>query len=196
MSDASVPCTWAERVSAFVDGELPVEERVLVAHHARGCPSCTALSTADLVVGAAHPAAAAPAAAAAASLVGLPPRMRTLIRCALAVAGVAILVASAPDVVRGSTVGASLHDLRHLAIWQAAIGVAVVSAAATFRLSRLVLVLAGTFLALTAAAGAYDAVTGHPGPWSDPTHVLEVVAALLLLCLAWPYVRIGHVERT
>jgi len=119
--------------------------------------------------------------------------MRTLVRCALAIAGAAILVASAPDVVRGSTVGESLHDLRHLAIWQAAIGVAVVSAAATFRLSRLVLVLAGTFLALTAAAGLYDAVTGHSGPWSDPTHVLEVVAALLLLCLAWPYVRLGHV---
>jgi hypothetical protein len=122
--------------------------------------------------------------------------MRTLVRIGLAAAGTALVVASTPDVVRGSTVGASLHDLRHLAIWQAAIGVAVVAAAATLRLSRLVLVLAGTFVVLTAAAGAYDVVTGHPGPWSDPTHVLEVVAALLLLCLAWPYVRIGHTSRT
>lgn len=192
MSDAEAPCGWAGRVSALIDGELPVDERSLVARHARGCPSCTALSTTDFVVGGEYPTAAA---AAIAPLVGLPPRIRAIVRCALAVAGAAILVASTPDVVRGSTVGASLHDLRHLAIWQAAIGVAVISAAATFRLSRLVLVLACTFLALTAAAGAYDAVTGHPGPWSDPTHVLEVVAALLLLFLAWPYVRLGHVAR-
>jgi hypothetical protein len=179
-------------VSALVDGELPADERDLVVRHARGCPTCTALSTADRVVAGARSVAGV----AAMAYGGIGPRMRTLVRIGLAAAGTALVVASTPDVVRGSTVGASLHDLRHLAIWQAAIGVAVVAAAATLRLSRLVLVLAGTFVVLTAAAGAYDAVTGHPGPWRDPTHVLEVVAAVLLLCLTWPYVRIGHTSRT
>lgn len=192
MTTVPISCPWTERASALVDGELPSEEHDLVVRHVRTCATCSALAATDSLVGRPSPASES----FATGLHLRSPRVRVPIRAGLALAGAAITVSSVPDFLRSSTVGASLHDLRHLAIWQAAIGVAVVAAAATFRLSRLVLVLTVTFLALTACAAAYDAVTGHPGPWSDPTHVLEVVAAVLLLVVAWPYVRLGHATRS
>ncbi|MFT2520631.1 hypothetical protein ACMWQB_30985, partial [Escherichia coli] len=67
-----------------------------------------------------------------------------------------------------------------MAIWQASIGLAVCSAATTFRFSRLLGTLLGSFLFFTFVSGVYDLLTGHRGPWSDPLHVLEVIAALLI----------------
>jgi hypothetical protein len=102
---------------------------------------------------------------------------------------VAIVVGSFPGFVRGNTSGDAFHDLRHLSIWQVAIGVAVASAGITTRFSRLILVMVAVFLLLTGVAVVYDLVTDHRGPWADPTHVIEVVAALVLARLAYPYTR-------
>lgn len=177
-----VTCPWEERVSALLDGELPVGEESLVRRHAVGCAACRALG-----IGVMGEGPAATGDRLDAILRALPERLSMPIRITLAVVGSVLIVASMPDFVRGSTTGDTLHDLRHLATWQVALGAAVVAAAVTVRLSRVVTVLVVTFLALTAIAGVYDIVTGHRGPWTDPTHVVEVVAVLLVLRLAWPH---------
>lgn len=186
MSETNVPeCLWVDRVSAMLDGEIPDAEREMIEAHAAGCPVC--MSIADLT---SARSVHTPNDRVGAILQAIPDRLSPSVRVALVVVGVVILGSSTPDFVRGNTMGNALHDLRHLAIWQASIGVAVLTAAVTFRVSRLVTVMLGTFLALTAAAAAYDVVTGHRGPWTDTTHVVEVAAVLLVLRLVWPQLRL------
>jgi hypothetical protein len=120
----------------------------------------------------------------------IPQKPSLFLRVLLLIVGVFILVNSAPSFIRGNTSGDALHDLRHLAIWQAAIGVAVISSVITFRISRILTVMLGTFLALTAIATVYDIATGHQGPWTDYMHVLEVLAVLLVLKLIWPQIKL------
>lgn len=175
-------CPWEERVSALLDGELPEGEESLVRRHVGGCATCSALGPA--VVGERQ---AMPGDRLDSILRMLPARLSMRIRIALAAVGSALIVGSLPDFVRGSTVGDTLHDVRHLAMWQVAVGAAAIAAAVTVRLSRLVMVMVTTFLVLTTVAGVYDLVTGHRGPWTDPRHVVEVAAVLLVLRLAWPY---------
>jgi hypothetical protein len=120
----------------------------------------------------------------------IPQKPSLFLRVLLLIVGVFILVNSAPSYVRGNTSGDALHDLRHLAIWQAAIGVAVIASAISFRISRILTVMLGTFLALTATASVYDIATGHRGPWTDYMHVLEVLAVILVLKLIWPQIQL------
>lgn len=187
MNETRIPeCPWTERVSAMLDGEIPDRERDMVEVHALGCMVCKSITkvtsprsghaTNDRVE---------------AILYAIPDRLSPSLRVALVIVGALILSASTPNFVRGNTMGDALHDLRHLAIWQVSIGVTVLTAAVTFRLSRLITVMLTTFLGLTAAAVAYDLLTGHRGPWADATHVVEVVAVLLVLRLVWPQLRLS-----
>jgi len=175
-------CRWEERVSALLDGELPADEELLVRRHAVGCEPCNALG----LVSIGQPQEV-PGDRLDSILRVLPERLPMPIRIALAVVGSVLILGSLPEFVRGSTMGDTLHDLRHLAIWQVAIGAATFTAAVTMRLSRLVAVMVLMFLALTLVAGVYDLATGHRGPWTDPTHVVETVAVVLVLRLAWPH---------
>lgn len=191
MNDAPFPdCPWTDRVSAMLDDEIHGAEHEMVRAHAAGCTVCSA------VISAPSPQAERPGHDRVSEILSaIPERLSPSVRLSLVIAGMAILGASTPDFVRGNTMGDALHDLRHLAIWQVSVGVAVLSAAVTFRLSRLVTVMLTTFLGLTGAAAAYDAVTGHRGPWTDLTHVVEVVAVLLVLRLVWPRLRISTPRR-
>lgn len=177
-------CPWTERVSALIDGELPLEQREMVTSHAQTCSTCFPLFDQDRqirtvvdrdFVGATGPSLA------------FPIRHSLQLRVLLAVIGILIVVGSLPGFVRGSTDGNSLHDLRHLAIWQVAIGVGVLSASISFRISRLLTVMISTFLLLTAIATIYDLATGHRGPWTDPLHLVEIAAVLAIMRLIYPH---------
>ncbi|MEY3619202.1 MAG: hypothetical protein RL726_1900, partial [Actinomycetota bacterium] len=39
-------------------------------------------------------------------------------------------------------------------------------------------------------------LSGHRGPWTDPTHMVEVVAALILLRFSLPLTRLRATART
>lgn len=179
-------CVWTERVSALVDGELPVDQVDLVRTHAVHCPTCSMLGVFD------EPRTVPEQddeSRLSTLLQAIPTELSMPWRLSLAVVGVLILVGSLPDFVRGNSNGDALHDLRHLAIWQVSIGFAALAASVTFRLSRLFAVMVTSFLGLTAVATVYDIATGHRGPWTDPVHIVEVVAVLLLLRAGWPRLR-------
>ena len=175
-------CPWAERVSAWLDGELPGTETELVATHAGACPTCRNMGHADLRPTAARSTTGSPGAL-------LPDRVPTWVRIGLGVVGGTIVLGALPDFVRGNTQGDALHDLRHLAMWQAAAGLSVIVAAFSFLFSRILAVMLGVFLALTVVASIYDLVTGHQGPWTDPVHIVEVAAGVLVLRMAQPRLR-------
>lgn len=177
-------CPWTERVSALVDNELPMNERELVVAHTTACATCHRLYTVGQQL------VTTSCSSVTALVDALPNRLPPALRVVLAVVGASILIGSLPDFVRGNTMGNALHDLRHLAIWQASIGVAVCTTAFTFRMSRLITVMLTTFLGLSAGAVAYDLLTSHRGPWTDPTHIIEVIAVVLVLRLTWPHVRL------
>ncbi|CAB4550256.1 unannotated protein [freshwater metagenome] len=181
-------CAWSERVSSLLDGELPDAEQELVRTHVRTCPTCTQLINANDTMTKTAPTSSPTARTDFLHLIQQRPS--PLLRVLLLLVGGFILANSAPLFVRGNTSGDALHDLRHLAIWQAAIGVAVLSSAITFRISRILTVMLGTFLVLTAIASIYDIATGHRGPWTDYMHVLEVLAVLLVLKLIWPQLQL------
>jgi hypothetical protein len=181
-------CAWSERVSSLLDGELPDAEQELVRTHTRTCFSCSTL----ISMNGALPNEASTSTTNSRSdfLHLIPQRPSRLLRVLLLIVGGFILANSAPSFVRGNTNGDALHDLRHLAIWQAAIGVAVISSAISFRISRTLTVMLGTFLSLTVIASVYDIATGHRGPWTDYMHVLEVLAVVLVLRLIWPQIKL------
>lgn len=181
------PCSWSDRVSALIDGELSENEQPLVRAHIKSCHACELLSRIDETI-AIHPRN--PGERTSPLLNLFPDKPSLFIRSVLFLVGVFILANSMPAFVRGNTNGDALHDLRHLAIWQATIGVAVVFSAFTFKLSRILSVILITFLLLTVLATLYDLFTGHRGPWTDEMHILEVLAVLLLLRLVWPQLRL------
>ena len=181
-------CSWSTRVSSLLDGELPDAEQELVRTHARTCSSCTTLIEMNEELP--NEASASTSSSQSDFLHLIPQRPSRLLRVLLLIVGGCIFANSAPSFVRGNTSGDALHDLRHLAIWQAAIGVAVISSAISFRISRTLTVMLGTFLTLTTIATVYDIATGHRGPWTDYMHVLEVLAVLLVLKLIWPQIKL------
>lgn len=190
MSDVSSrSCPWSERVSALIDGELPAEQEIMARTHVKSCATCAALirTDGDFLTDPAPPITDR----LASRLQNLPTRVHFHHRALLATVGILLLAGSIPDFGRGNSRGDAFHDLRHLAIWQVAIGVAVLSAAMTFRISRLITVMMVTFLALTVFATGYDLITGHRGPWADPLHVVEVIAGVAILRLVWPYRRLA-----
>ena len=180
-------CSWSIRVSALADGELPENEKPLVEAHLKNCRTCASILGIDQHI----PTHSADATEKTSTLLSLFPEKPSLfIRAALLTIGIFILANSMPTFVRGNTNGDALHDLRHLAIWQVAIGVAVFFSAFTFKLSRILSVILTTFLLLTFLATLYDLLTGHRGPWTDEMHIVEVVAVILLLRLIWPQLRL------
>lgn len=178
-------CPWADRVSAHIDGELPADQVGMLKAHLKNCSLCRSLVDHETQFSATHRSAVDDLSPPIA--LNFPIRATARNRIMLGIAGVFILIGSLPDFGRGNTGGNTLHDLRHLAMWQVAIGVAVVTAAITFRLSRLLTAMLLTFLVLTVVATIYDLVTGHRGPWADPLHVVEVAAVLVVLHLVLPY---------
>lgn len=186
--DAPLSCQWAERVSALLDHELPSTQEEMVLLHARSCSSCTSLLHSESRM--ASPSGPATSHLDTAILKLLPERISPRLRIMLAVIGILILIGSTPSFVRGNINGNALHELRHLAIWQVTLGAGVLSAAISFRISRLLTVMMVTFLTLTLFATMYDLWTGHSGPWTDPLHIGEIVATLFVLKLVFPYIRI------
>ena len=191
---ASFTCAWQERVSAFLDNELSANEKPMVQAHLKSCASCQALTSIPDSKDVRGVTSSATISNTFLNLI--PERPSPLIRIALLLVGVFIVVNSAPEFIRGNTRGDALHDLRHLAIWQVAIGLAVVTSAFTFRISRVLTVILATFLSLTAVATLYDLVTGHRGPWTDEMHIFEAFAVVLILRLIWPQLHfLSHLER-
>lgn len=123
-----------------------------------------------------------------------PRRDTPQVRALLAIVGTLIILGSMPGFIRGNTSGDSFHELRHLSMWQVSIGVGVLSAAISFRISRLLMAIIATFLALSLAATIYDLSTGHRGPWTDPLHIVEIAAVLAMTRLVLPQLRLRKTE--
>lgn len=187
--DSTVDCPWLERVSALMDGELPANENELVATHAQSCASCRVILQSGTGRMSDSAGEQVPR-----LLSQFPSRMTPWMRATLIVVGTLIIVGALPDFIKGNTTGDALHDLRHLSIWQVAVGMTGIIMGFTFRLSRLIAVIAITFLSLTVIATIYDLLTGHRGPWTDPTHVGEVIAVVVLLRIAWPQMRLRTIR--
>ena len=186
-------CPWLERVSALLDDELPVAERQMVVSHAQSCETCSPImSQRNQTNEPAHLLSVIQPR----SIVTFPQRNTPQLRALLAIVGIAIIVGSVPGFIRGNTDGNSLHDLRHLSIWQVALGMGAVSASISFRLSRLLTVIVATFLVLTGLATVYDLLTGHRGPWTDPLHLVEIAAVLAILRLVYPSLRLSRIRRS
>lgn len=190
-SQEEVLCPWWDRVSALIDGELPDAQHEMVLSHTQSCVNCATLLNQ-------HNQFATPtspnAAVSSRLLMTLPQRNTPQLRALLAIIGVLIILGSVPGFIRGNTDGNSFHDLRHLSIWQFAIGVGTLSAAISFRISRLLTVVISTFLLLTSIATVYDLVTGHRGPWTDPLHLVEIAAALALMRLIYPSLKLSGIR--
>ena len=97
--------------------------------------------------------------------------------------------------VNGSVDDAVMHDLRHLGIWQASLGISVIVLSFWFRLSLFIVSTTTSFLVLTTTAAIFDLVKVHSGPWADATHVIEAFVLVLLLILSWPRARLTIGER-
>jgi len=182
-SQEEILCPWWERVSALIDGELPDAQQEMVLSHTQSCTTCAVLLNKQSQ----FETSPSPNAAIATRLsMTFPQRNTPQLRALLAIIGVLIILGSVPGFIRGNTDGNSFHDLRHLSIWQFAIGVGTLSAAISFRISRLLTVVISTFLLLTAVATVYDLLTGHRGPWTDPLHLVEIAAVLAILRMVYP----------
>lgn len=190
--EAMNSCPWLERVSAFLDGELPVAEREMVVSHAQSCITCAPVFGArDQVNETAHLQRVTQPR----SIVTFPQRNTPQLRVLLAIIGIAIIIGSVPGFIQGNIDGNSLHDLRHLAIWQVALGMGALSASVSFRISRLLTVIIATFLLLTTIATVYDLLTGHRGPWTDPLHIVEITAVLAIMRMIYPHMSLMRARR-
>lgn len=165
----------------MLDGELPAAQIEMVRRHVASCRICDALARNDAGMTEARKQPFA------FNSSFLAPSLR--LRGAAALLGSLIILMSFPDFVRGSALGVTFHDLRHLAIWQTAVGITILAGAVTFRLSRLLVILVGSFLVMTLAAVVYDVITGHQGPWTDPAHIAEVLAVIVFLTMLSPRLR-------
>jgi hypothetical protein len=184
-------CPWWVRVSALIDGELPDMQQEMVLSHAQSCATCATLLNQHNQF---EISPSENAAVAFRPSLTFPQRNTPQLRALLAIIGVLIILGSVPGFIRGNTDGNSFHDLRHLSIWQFAIGVGALSAAISFRISRLLMVVIATFLLLTVIATVYDLLTGHRGPWTDPLHLVEIAAALALMRLIYPHLKLFKIS--
>jgi hypothetical protein len=172
-------CEWMDRVSALLDGELPPPERPLVEHHLARCATCTNIAQRPEVL----------KQNSAANTYSLPRLVKENSRTVMLMVGLFGLLNIAvaiPNFIKGNTMGDEMHALRHLAIWQATLGIAVLAVSRQLQFSRFVRVASITFLLATSAAAAYDIATGHSGPWTDPAHLLEIGALVMLLVVSRP----------
>ena len=188
--DHNKTCSWSERVSALMDDELPMDQSELVLAHIRSCPHCATLVEQEDEFEGAIPRTVSVARDLSLGMNFGAPSFG--IRIIAGFVGAIIVLVSTPRFIQGSTGGDVLHDLRHLSIWQLAIGFAVLTTAFTRRVSRLLVVLVVSFLLLTGIAAVYDLLTGHSGPWTDPMHLVEVVAVLAVLRMISPFLFMSH----
>lgn len=175
-------CEWQERVSSMLDGETRADEEVLVRRHVMKCESCRALLEVDDVV-------PVPTQRLFSHSLLDAPGESLVVRILLGLAGVALLAVGVVNFVRGSSGGEDLHDLRHLAVWQASLGVSVLTLTFAFRFSLFIIVTSVSFISFTAVTAVVDVFLGHRGPWTDLTHLLESVVLALLLIAVAPKVR-------
>jgi hypothetical protein len=192
-SQEEILCPWWDRVSALIDGELPDVQQEMVFSHTQSCVTCAALLNQHSQF---ETSLNRNAAIALRSPITFPQRNTPQLRALLAIIGVIITLGSIPGFISGSTDGNNFHDLRHLSIWQFAIGVGTLSAAISFRISRVLAVMISTFLLLTAIATIYDLLTGHRGPWTDPLHLVEIAAALAMMHLVYPHLNLLKIYKS
>jgi len=188
---ADFDCPWLERVSASLDGEIPYAELEMVRAHATACPTCRGIIGVESSMPVRRPARVSGDARFAGATVSRPRALRTL----LGVFGTLLLALAIGNFLRGSASHEDLHDVRHLAVWQASLGVAVVALSVSFRMSLFITATTTSFLVFTSVATVVDLVMGHRGPWTDVTHVVEVAALILLLAFAKPRFRLSRRAR-
>jgi hypothetical protein len=70
-----------------------------------------------------------------------------------------------------------------------------VALSVSFRLSLFITATTTSFLVFTTVATLVDLVMGHRGPWTDVTHVVEVVALIVLLAIVKPRIRLSRHAR-
>jgi hypothetical protein len=189
--NADLECPWLERVSASLDGEIPHAELEMVRAHATSCPTCREIIGVESTMPARRPARVSGDARFAGATVSRPRALRAL----LGVFGALLLALAIGNFLRGSASHEDLHDVRHLAVWQASLGVAVVALSVSFRLSLFITATTTSFLVFTTVATLVDLVMGHRGPWTDVTHVVEVVALIVLLAIVKPRIRLSRHAR-
>lgn len=173
-------CAWLNRVSSMLDGEVRADEEALIRRHAVRCVTCRSVLDMNDVF-----AASAPNRRVISPSILDFPSESPAVRVLLGLAGVALFLVGVLNFVKGSSGGEDLHDLRHLALWQASLGVSVFTLTLAFRFSLFIVVTSVSFIAFTAVTAVVDILLGHRGPWADLTHLLEsVVLALLLIAVA------------
>jgi len=179
-------CVWLGRVSALLDDELLPVEAELVRAHLSSCSTCQVVMYVDGDI-ASHTTATESNNSTTTVFLATRPKVARLF---LGLSGLAMVVFAVFSFVRGSRGGDGLHDLRHLGIWQASLGVSLVAVSLSFRLSLFLISTSVSFLILTMAAAVVDVAMGHSGPWADPTHLVEILAIATLLVLARPQIRL------
>jgi anti-sigma factor RsiW len=180
-------CAWWERASALVDGELDPSERPGVERHVERCRACAA----------ALDAAGAVARNGMLDLRRLSVGERRWLRVdatrvLLLLAALALLALAIPAFVGGNGPHTHDHTQRHLAMWQIGIASGLLVASVASRFSHAMLAVAASFVVLTGIAAGYDLAAGHSGPWNEPVHLIEVVAAVLLWRLTPPHLIPGR----
>ena len=187
-------CIWLERVSLMLDGAVQVKEEKLILQHARGCVSCRILLDMSTLLASAHVSSEV----SKPNLIEIPDRSFT-VRLLLGCAGLVLLTVAVFNFIKGSSGGHDLHDLRHLAVWQASLGVAVLSLTIAFRFSLFIIVTSVSLIGFTTISAIVDVLMGHRGPWADITHLLEAAVLALVLIAVLPRVqwtrRLQHREK-
>jgi hypothetical protein len=184
-------CPWFLRVSALADGELSNDEAELVRAHALSCDTCKRVSDFHELGVKTPGEEKLRSQRDTVFMVVRPLPMRIL----LGIFGFSLVVFGVFNFVRGSDSGEGLHNLRHLGIWQGSLGVSVVLLSVFFRLSLFITATAVSFLVLTTVAFIVDLILGHSGPWTDYTHIVEVLAVVFLLVLTKPRAKLSSEAR-
>ena len=181
-------CAWFDRVSSLIDGELPEGEIDLVRSHAKLCVTCGPVLRAELPIGVSSNSRRPDNDL----LMGITIVRSSRMRFALGLFGVILIAFAISHFVKGVGSETGIHDLQHLAIWQASLGFSVVVLAVSFRLSLFATATAVFFIVFTSVASIVDIIAGHRGPWLDITHMLEVVILVVLLLLIRPRVKLSR----
>lgn len=184
-------CSWLDRTSALIDGELPRDEQELVRTHAKSCQVCgqfIELNKMGIVTD--------PSQTNIGRQIGVNLHRSVAGRVVLAIAGVVLTCFAIAGFLKGNGDAAGLHDIRHLSIWQVSLGMSVIALSLSFRLSLFLTSMTASFLALTGVATLFDLLHGHRGPWTDITHLVEVFALIILLVLTRPNLRLLRTVRS
>lgn len=173
-------CTWWDDVSAVTSSEGNKFSRQAVLDHVHNCKACSSMFSATT---ARHAQVAGPHSPI--DTERLTGRERRWLggrwtRVLLVVAAVVIIGEAVPDLIRGDRLSADAHAARYLASWQIGFGVGMLVAAWKTRMSHAILALAATFATLTITSTVIDLIGGHRQPWTEPVHLVELIAVFLL----------------